>query len=117
VRFRSPYAWPVEITQTYVERLPLPALAGRVRTVWVQRTASHPYLQRIEVLPAHTTLVGVRFWPVAASSLLGLPADELLDLTVRLHDLWPGEALRLADLLAAAATAPTRPTRGSIVRG
>jgi len=118
----------VELTQTYVERRPLPALAGRVRTVWVQRTESQPYVQRnlptggvelhcpiggvpwlvgpltaasVEVLPPHTTVVGVRFWPGAASSLLGLPADELVDLTVRLDELWRSAALWLGELLAA----------------
>ena len=32
--------------QAYDERLPLPALAARVRTVWVQRTGPRPALQR-----------------------------------------------------------------------
>jgi len=36
----------VDQAQTYVERVPLPALAGRVRAVWVQRTGSHPNVQR-----------------------------------------------------------------------
>jgi AraC-like DNA-binding protein len=115
--------------QTYVERVPLPALAGRVRTVWVQRTGSQPYVQRnlptggvelqfsigavprlmgpltaasVQVLPAHTAVVGARFWPGAASPLLGLPADELVDLTVRLDDVWGGAAVRLGELLAGA---------------
>ncbi len=115
--------------QTYVERVPLPALAGRVRAVWVQRTGSQPYVQRnlptggvelqcsigavprlmgpltaasVQVLPAHTAVVGVRFWPGAASPLLGVPADELVDLTVRLDDVWGGAAVRLGELLAGA---------------
>ena len=112
--------------QTYVERVPLPALAGRVRAVWVQRTGSQPYVQRnlptggvelqcsigavprlmgpltaasVQVLPAHTAVVGVRFWPGAASPLLGVPADELVDLTVRLDD---GGLLRPEKVLFAA---------------
>jgi AraC-like DNA-binding protein len=119
----------VDQVQTYVERVPLLALAGRVRTVWVQRTGSQPYVQRnlptggvelhcsigtvprltgpltaasVQVMPAHTTVVGVRFWPGAASPLLGLPADELADLTVRLDDVWGGAAVRLGELLAGA---------------
>ncbi|MGI5132123.1 DUF6597 domain-containing transcriptional factor [Pseudonocardia sp. CA-107938] len=115
--------------QTYVERFPVPALAARVRTVWVQTIGAEPYLQRnvptggvelhcplgelprlvgpltgpdVHLLPPHTTVVGARFWPGAGSSLLGLPADELVDLTVRTDDLWGAEARRLGDLLAAA---------------
>jgi AraC-like DNA-binding protein len=115
--------------QTYVERVPWPALAALVRTVWVQRTGPRPYLQRnlptggvelqcqigamprlagpltaasVQVLPAYTTVVGARFQPGAASPLLGLPADELVDLTVRLDYLWGGTAARLGELLAAA---------------
>jgi AraC-like DNA-binding protein len=116
----------VDDGQTYVERIPVPALAGRVRTVWVQRTGPLPYLQRnlptggvelhcpigalprlvgpltkasLQVLPPHTTIVGARFWPGAAAPLLGLPADELIDLTVRLDDLWGEAAERLGELL------------------
>lgn len=115
--------------QTYVERLPLPALAAWVRTVWVQRTGPRPYLQRdlptggvelqcrigdlprlvgplatasVQVLPSHTTVVGARFQPGAASPLLGLPAGELVDLTVPLDDVWGGAAARLGELLAGA---------------
>jgi AraC-like DNA-binding protein len=120
----------VDDGQTYVERIPVPALAGRVRTVWVQRTGPLPYLQRnlptggvelhcpigalprlvgpltkasLQVLPPHTTIVGARFWPGAAAPLLGLPADELIDLTVRLDDLWGEAAERLGELLLWAA--------------
>lgn len=115
--------------QTYVEWVPVPALAGRVRTVWVHRTGPLPYVQRnlptggvelhcpigglprvvgaltgpsARVLPPYTTLVGARFWPGAASPLLGVPADDLVDLTVQLNDLWGGAAARLGELLAAA---------------
>jgi AraC-like DNA-binding protein len=115
--------------QSYVERAPLPALAGRVRTVWVQRIGPRPYVQRdlptggvelqcpigvvprlagpltaasVQVLPAHTAVVGVRFWPGAASPLLGVPADELVDLTVGLDEVWGGAGVRLGELLAGA---------------
>ncbi len=119
-------------SQTYVEQAPWPTLASRVRTVWSQSTASDPYVQRnlptggvelhcrlggapqlvgpltqaaVEVLPADTTIVGARFWPGAATSLLGVPADELVDQTVPLLDLWGAEASRLGDVLADATPA------------
>jgi AraC-like DNA-binding protein len=119
----------VDRAQTYVERVPVSALAGWVRTVWVQRTGPRPYLQRnlptggvelhcpigglprligpltgpsVQVLPPYTTVAGARFWPGAASPLLGLPAEELVDLTVQLNDLWGGAATRLGELLACA---------------
>ena len=116
-------------TQTYVERVPVSTLAGRVRTVWVQRTGPLPYLQRnlptggvelhcpigglprlvgpltgpsVQVLSPYTTVVGARFWPGGAASLLGVPAEDLVDLVVELDDLWGGAAARLGELLASA---------------
>jgi AraC-like DNA-binding protein len=124
---RSPGS--VDGPESYVERLPLPALAHRVRTVWVQHTGARPYVQRnlptggvelhcplgglprligpltaasIQLLPPFTTVVGARFWPGAASPLLDLPVDELADLTVELDDVWRGTAERLGELLAVA---------------
>ena len=115
--------------QTYVERLPAAPLAARLRTVWVQHTGSAPYVQRylptggvelhcrageeprvvgplttavVEVLPPATRLVGVRFWPGAAASLLGLPVDELRDQVVPLDQVWGAETRRLGDAVAAA---------------
>ena len=123
------YTGLVDLAQTYVELVPPPVLAGRVRTVWVQRTGSQPYVQRNlptggvelqcpvgavprlvgpltaatgQVLPAHTAVVGARFWPGASSPVLGVPADELVDLTVRLDDVWGGAAVRLGELLSGA---------------
>ena len=114
--------------QAYDERLPLPGLAARVRTVWVQRTGPRPVLQRnlptggvelhcpigaapllvgpltrakVEILPPGLTIVGARFWPGAASPLLGLPADELVDQVVPFDDVY-GEAPDLAARLAEA---------------
>ncbi|MFC5115285.1 helix-turn-helix domain-containing protein [Amycolatopsis halotolerans] len=114
----------------YVERPPVPGLAGVVRTVWIQRTGDAPYVQRhlptggveihfpvggrpqllgpltgprIEVIPAHTTVVGVRFRPGAAPPLpAGL--DELADQHLGLADLWGRTADRLVEAVAAAAT-------------
>jgi AraC-like DNA-binding protein len=118
----------VDRAQAYDERLPLPALAARVRTVWVQRTGPWPVLQRnlptggvelhcpiggaprlvgpltqakVEILPPGLTIVGARFWPGAASPLLGMPADELVDQLVPFDDVW-GEASDLAARLAEA---------------
>ncbi|MFJ7210592.1 DUF6597 domain-containing transcriptional factor [Amycolatopsis sp. NPDC098790] len=106
----------------YVERLPVPRLASVVRTVWFQRTGDAPYVQRhlptggvelhfplggrprllgpltaprLEVIPARTTLVGVRYRPGAAPPL-PVPLDELVDQHVDLADLWGDAAGRLA---------------------
>lgn len=111
----------------YVERLPAPRLAPFVRTVWLQRTGDEPYVQRhlptggielhfplggrprllgpltaarLEVIPARTTLVGVRFRPGAAPPLPA-PLDDLVDQHV---DLGAG---RLAEAVAAAGS-PSR---------
>ena len=98
------YGEGVDRGHAYDERLPLPALAARVRTVWVQRTGAAPVLQRnlptggvelkcpvggmprlvgpltkarIEVLPPGLTMVGVRFWPgAAAGGVAGLPVSR-----------------------------------------
>jgi AraC-like DNA-binding protein len=118
----------VDPAHAYDERLPLPALAGRVRTVWIQRTGSAPVLQRnlpsggvelkcpigatpwligpltrakAELLPPHLIMVGARFWPGAASPLLGQPADELVDQIVPFGD-GRGAAAELPARLAAA---------------
>lgn len=112
--------------QTYDESPPVPALAGLVRTVWIQHTGSQPYPQRdlptggvelhcpvggvprlvgpltrarVQVLPPHTTVVGVRFMPGAGTPLLGVPADELVDLVV---DLWGPTAELIGSLMASA---------------
>jgi AraC-like DNA-binding protein len=118
----------VDRAQAYDERLPLPALAARVRTVWIQQTGPQPVLQRnlptggvelqcpigatpqlvgpltcakSEILPPGLTIVGARFWPGAASPLLGVPADELVDQVVPFGDV-QGEAPDLAARLAEA---------------
>jgi len=120
---------PADDPDSYVERIPTPALAGRVRTVWVQQTGVRPYVQRnlptggvelhcplggvptvigplttakVTLLPSFSTVVGVRFWPGSAAPLFGVPFDELVDRTVPLDDLWRhSSAMRLGELLAA----------------
>jgi AraC-like DNA-binding protein len=116
--------------ESYVERPPLPGLAGVVRTVWIQRTGAVAYVQRhlptggveihfpiggrprligpltgpaVEVLAAHTTIVGVRFLPGAAPRLpAGL--DDLVDQRLDLAELWRGAVDRLVEAMALAAT-------------
>lgn len=116
-------------TDQYIERTPKAHLAGVVRVIWVQRTGSRPYLQRnlptggaelqcmldgsarligpltvatVQLIPPHTTVVGVRFWPGAAAALLGVAAVDLVDSTVPLNEVWGGSAERLSELLAGA---------------
>lgn len=116
--------------ESYVERPPLPGLAGVVRTVWIQRTGSAAYVQRhlptggveihfpigglpqlvgpltgpeIEVIPAHTTLVGVRFRPGTAPPLPAM-LDDLVDQRVGLAELWGSSGDRLAESMARAGT-------------
>lgn len=111
---------------SYVERAPLPELAGVVRTVWIQRTGAAPYVQRhlptggveihfpiggrpqlvgpltgpaVEVIPAHTTIVGVRFLPGMAPPLPTM-LDELVDQRLGLAELWIHDADRLVEAMA-----------------
>ena len=110
--------------QTYDESAPVPALAGLVRTVWIQRTGTQPYPQRdlptggvelhcpvggiprligpltrahLQVIPPRTTIVGVRFMPGAGTPMLGVPADELVDCAV---ELWGPAADSLGSAVA-----------------
>jgi AraC-like DNA-binding protein len=115
---------------TYVERPPLPGLAGVVRTVWIQRTGEEAYEQRhlptggveihvpiggrpqlvgpltgpeLEVIPAHTTIVGVRFRPGTAPPLPTV-LDELVDQRLGLSELWGSSVDRLVEAMARAAS-------------
>ena len=103
----------------YVEHAPLPALAGTVRTVWIQTTGDAAYVQRhlptggaelhvsigkqarvlgpltgpmVDVIAPHSTLLGVRFHPGAAPSA---PAalGEIVDQHLPLADLHSTSAL------------------------
>jgi AraC-like DNA-binding protein len=119
------------INQTFRERRPVRALARHVVCVWVQQVSpgSAPYVHRTvpngsaelvcalgsaprvvgpqtgprqEVLAGGTTVVGVRFRPGAAPSVLGQPASELVDLELGADELWNGSALALGEALAGA---------------
>lgn len=117
--------------ETYVERPPVPELAGVVRTVWLQRSGEAAYVQRhlptggveihfpighrpqlvgpltgpeLEIIPAFTTIVGVRFRPGAAPRLpAGL--DDLVDQRIDLAELWGSAGDSLVEMLAQASTA------------
>jgi AraC-like DNA-binding protein len=116
--------------ESYVERPPSPGLAGAVRTVWIQRTGATAYVQRhlptggveihfpiggrpqlvgpltgpaIEVIPAHTTIVGVRFHPGTAPPLPTV-LDDLVDQRLGLAELWGTLADRLVEAMARAGT-------------
>jgi AraC-like DNA-binding protein len=119
--------------QGYIERPPVPALAGLVSSVWTQQVAAgaDPYTHRniphggvelvcpvgqvprvvgpltgpmVEVLAPGTTVVGVRFRPGAAASVLDLPASELLDLAVDTDRLWGRSAVALGERIDRAAS-------------
>lgn len=114
--------------ESYVERAPLPGLAAVVRTVWIQRTGGVAYVQRhlptggvelhfpiggrpqlvgpltgpeVEVIPAHTTIVGVRFQPGTAPPLPTV-LDDLVDQRLGLGELWSVD--RLVEAMALAGT-------------
>jgi AraC-like DNA-binding protein len=115
---------------SYVERPPLPGLAGMVRTVWIQRTDETAYVQRhlptggvelhfpigghpqlvgpltgpqIEVIQPHTTIVGVRFHPGTAPPLPTV-LDDMVDQRLRLTELWGSSVDRLVEAMAQAGT-------------
>jgi AraC-like DNA-binding protein len=119
------------VTDSYVERLPWPELAGAVRTVWIQRTGDAAYVQRhlptggvelhfpiggrpqllgpltgpvVEVIAAHTTIVGVRFFPGTPPPLPTV-LEDLVDQRLSLTDLWGGLVDRLVEAMAQAGTA------------
>jgi AraC-like DNA-binding protein len=116
--------------ESYVERPPLPGLAGVVRTVWIQRTGEAAYVQRhlptggveihfpiggdpqlvgpltgpqIEVIPEHTAIVGVRFLPGTAPPLPTV-LDDLVDQRLGLTELWGSSVDRLVEAMAGAGT-------------
>lgn len=119
------------MADTYRERVPSAALAGAVRTIWVQSVGDRPAVQRhlptggvemhvvlggharllgpltghrLEVIPPFTTIVGVRFRPGGAPPL-PLPLEEIVDQGLPLVEVWGHLAQRLQDDAAAAGTA------------
>jgi AraC-like DNA-binding protein len=100
-----------------------PVLDGLAVCTWIDRPSSQP---RHPVLPdacidivwdgaglrvagpdtrpvavdPQATFVGIRFRPGAAPNVLGVPASDLLDQNVALHDLWGRPADALAERLA-----------------
>ncbi len=123
--------------ESYVERPPIPELAGAVRTVWIQRTGATAYHQRhlptggvelqfplgsqphlvgpltgpqLEIIPPHTTIVGVRFQPGSAPPLPTV-LDELLDQRLALTELWG----RTVDPLVAAMGRARTPARALMI--
>ena len=110
----------------YTELAPIRSLFAYIRTVWIHRVGHRPYLQRnlptggvelhcpiggrprligpltgplLQILPPQSTVVGARFWPGAAARLFDLPANELVDVSVGLEELWGGRADLLAERL------------------
>jgi AraC-like DNA-binding protein len=57
---------------------------------------------RPSAVDTQPTFIGIRFRPGAAPGLLGVPASELLDMSVSLRDLWGPSADTLAERLATA---------------
>ena len=122
---------------SYVERPPLPELAGVVRTVWIQRTGAAAFVQRhlptggveihvpiggrphllgpltgpqIEVIPPHTTIVGVRFRP-GTPPPLPTALDDLVDQRLGLAELCGSPVRAVAEAMDRAGT----PERALIV--
>jgi AraC-like DNA-binding protein len=118
--------------QSFRERLPAPETARKVASVWVlevgaeggayeHRTVPNgsaeisyalgsnrivvsgpqrmPVVARVE---PGTTVVGLRFHPGAAPSILGPPASDLVDLRVDLDRLWGSSVAMLAERLGEA---------------
>lgn len=123
--------------ESYVEHPPLPELATMVRTVWIQRTGGTAYEQRhlptggveihfpiggrpqlvgpltgpeVEIIPPHTTIVGVRFQPGTPPPLPTV-LDDLVDQRLGLADLWRSSPDRLVETVALAGT----PERGLLL--
>jgi AraC-like DNA-binding protein len=124
-----------EPVQSYRERLPAPELAGQVSSVWVlevaaggpayeHRTVPNGSVELSYALGADvvavagpqrgptvarvspgTTVVGIRFRPGMAPSLLGPPASELVDRRIEVDHLWARSAGTLAERLAQAGSA------------
>jgi AraC-like DNA-binding protein len=116
------------------ERRPAPALARHVTCVWTQTVSLHSTafthrkapngsvelvcavgsMPRIlgpqtgpigETLAPGTTIVGVRLRPEAASSVLGLPTSNVVDLALDADEVWGDRGDALQELVAGAGSA------------
>jgi AraC-like DNA-binding protein len=74
-------------------------IGGRPQVVGPQTVA------RVGTLAPGTTVVGIRLRLGAARAVLGVPASELVDLTVGAEELWGPAGERIGELVASAATA------------
>jgi AraC-like DNA-binding protein len=119
--------------QSFRERPPAPALAGHLASVWIQTVApdAAPYTHRtiphgsielsvqlgstprvtrpqtgpvVDTLAPGSIVVGVRFHPGAAPVVLGVPASELVDLTLAWEKLRGQSGVALGEAIAAAAS-------------
>jgi AraC-like DNA-binding protein len=124
---------PAVAEQTYRERPPAASVASEASSVWVQsvapgssphqhRTIPHGSVEllcfiggipqivgpqtepRLQTLQPGSTVVGVRLRLGNAPSVLGVPASELVDLEIGADELWGEAAVRLGELIAAAAS-------------
>jgi AraC-like DNA-binding protein len=120
---------PLPAFRAYVEWRPARELASHACCVWTHAAGPSGHVQRVlpdgctdivwmgaerlvvagpatshvfADIPAHATIVGVRFGPGAAGAALGLPARELRDRNLDLAELWGATASELAERLAAA---------------
>jgi len=122
-------AVPPPAGQTLRERPPVPALAGLVSSTWVQRVppgaaphvrrnvpsgavellcrvGSAPYIvgpqtgPQFETLEPGSTVVGLRLRPGAAAAVLGVPASELVDVTVDAATVCGSAAVRAGERIA-----------------
>lgn len=128
-------AFSPEPVQSYRERLPAPELASDVSSVWVLEVAADGPAYEHRTVPngsveisyalgsnvvdvsgpqrrptvarvsPGTTVVGIRFRPGMAQSILGPPAAELVDQRVEVDRLWARGAGTLAGRLAEARSA------------
>jgi AraC-like DNA-binding protein len=118
------------LAQRYVER---PPSVPQVASVWIQvvaagaephrhRTIPHGCVEvqcpiggrprvvgpqtvpRLDTLAPGATVVGLRLRLGAAPAVVGLPAPELVDLTVGAEELWGAAAERIGEQVAAAPT-------------
>lgn len=80
-------------------------LVWREARLWTAGPDTTAVMSPVE---AGTTVVGLRFRPGVAGSVLGLPASELRDLRVPLEDVWGREAAELGERLGSAATGRER---------